>query len=317
MTQFFRNASSIALILALTPAVFAGSGTGRTAESDHRINVRLYDYADVRSPVLAKAQSEAARVLRRAGIETNWVGCAVPGRVAESKPVCNARPEAIDIQVRILPRKMAQKLMKHYSEFGLAFTAPGDGFGPFASIFYHRVEELSARRHTPRSLLLGHLIAHEIGHLLLGSNSHSRSGIMHVPWNQRQVERASLGTLLFSSPGGGKDARVKYVRQLTAAEQDLAGLTRSRIGAAVRSIASSKSLLLACPVGMRLDGFFADRTARFGALQRALRGLPRRRQRGSLGSGFDKSALAGRERRRPDRPCDSRRCSRASNARLR
>ena len=101
-------------------------------------------------------------------------------------------------QVRILPEKMAQGLMKHHSEFGLAFTAPGDGFGSNASIFYHRVEELSERRHTSKSLLLGHLIAHEIGHLLLGSNSHSRSGIMHVPWDRGQIERASLGTLLFT-----------------------------------------------------------------------------------------------------------------------
>ena len=100
------------------------------------------------------------------------------------------------------PSRVAE-LMKHHSEFGLAFTAPGDGFGSNLSIFYHRVEELSARRHTSRALLLGHLIAHEIGHLLLGSNSHSRSGIMHVPWNRSQVERASLGTLLRSSSWRG------------------------------------------------------------------------------------------------------------------
>jgi len=225
VTQFFRNASSMALILALTSPVLVKSETGRTSVPAHRINIRVYDYADVRSPVLTKAQSEAARVLGRAGIETNWVGCAVPGRAVESNPFCTAKLEATDIQVRIHPRKMAKKLMKHRSEFGLAFTAAGEGFGSYASIFFHRVEELSARRHTSQSLLLGHLIAHEIGHLLLGSNSHSRSGIMHVPWNRSQVERALLGTLLFTRQETEKMSG-QVSRRWAAAEQNLAGLTR-------------------------------------------------------------------------------------------
>ena len=188
----------MALIVGLTLPVVAESKVALKPEPALNINVRVYNYANVTSGVLAKAQSQAARIFRRTGVETNWVGCAVPGREVESNPLCKAKPGATDIQVRILPKKMARKLMKHHSEFGLAFTAPGDGFGSNLSIFYHRVEELSARRHTSQSLLLGHLIAHEIGHLLLGLNSHSRSGIMHVPWNRSQVERASLGTLLFT-----------------------------------------------------------------------------------------------------------------------
>ncbi|MDA1312835.1 MAG: hypothetical protein O2968_05830 [Acidobacteria bacterium] len=188
----------MALILGLTVPILAESRTSETRDPSLKISVRIYNYAAATSGVPAKAQGEAARIFSRSGIETNWLACAIPGREVETNPSCKAKPEATDIQVRILPRKMARKLMNHHSEFGLAFTALGDGFGSNASIFYHRVEELSARRHTSRPLLLGHLIAHEIGHLLLGSNSHSGSGIMHVPWDRRQVERASLGTLFFT-----------------------------------------------------------------------------------------------------------------------
>ena len=216
MTKLFRNASSVALIVGLSLPLVAETKVAPVSGPMPTINVRIYNYADVVDGVLAKALSESERIFRRAGIETHWLGCAVPGREVETKPSCKAKPGATDIQVRILPRKMAQGLMKHHSEFGLAFTAAGDGFGSNASIFYQRVEELSERRHTSKSLLLGHLIAHEIGHLLLGSNSHSRSGIMHVPWNRAQVERASLGTLLFTKQEAKRMGN-QVSRRLTAA----------------------------------------------------------------------------------------------------
>ncbi len=225
MTKLFRNTSAMALIAGLTLPAVAKSKVALTPEHALNINVRVYNYANVTGGVLAKAQSEAARIFRRSGIETHWAGCAVPGREVERNHSCTAKPGATDIQVRILPRKMAQKLMKHHSEFGLAFTATGDGFGSNLSIFYHRVEELSARRHTSRALLLGHLMTHEIGHLLLGSNSHSRSGIMHVPWNRSQVERASLGTLLFTRQEAAK-MRSQVSRRLGADERNLARATR-------------------------------------------------------------------------------------------
>ena len=47
-------------------------------------------------------------------------------------------------------------------------------------------------------IILGCVIAHEIGHLLLGSNSHSVSGIMQGRWERRQVRQAVTGTLLFT-----------------------------------------------------------------------------------------------------------------------
>jgi hypothetical protein len=48
-------------------------------------------------------------------------------------------------------------------------------------------------------VILGCVIAHELGHLLLGSNSHSGSGIMQPRWERRQVRQAMTGDLLFTS----------------------------------------------------------------------------------------------------------------------
>jgi hypothetical protein len=41
-------------------------------------------------------------------------------------------------------------------------------------------------------------MAHEIGHLLLGSNSHSATGIMRAQWSRKDLQRASLEILRFT-----------------------------------------------------------------------------------------------------------------------
>ncbi len=47
-------------------------------------------------------------------------------------------------------------------------------------------------------IILGCVIAHEVGHLLLGSNSHSGSGIMQGHWERGQIRKAMTGNLPFT-----------------------------------------------------------------------------------------------------------------------
>ena len=46
--------------------------------------------------------------------------------------------------------------------------------------------------------VLGHAIAHEIGHILLGSNSHGPRGLMKAKWGSEDIKRAGKGDLLFT-----------------------------------------------------------------------------------------------------------------------
>jgi hypothetical protein len=45
--------------------------------------------------------------------------------------------------------------------------------------------------------ILGHVIAHELGHLL-GLDSHSPTGIMRADWSRTDLEDAFSGNLLFA-----------------------------------------------------------------------------------------------------------------------
>ena len=49
-----------------------------------------------------------------------------------------------------------------------------------------------------QGVILGNVIAHEIGHILLGPGSHSETGIMSFPWGRKQLLDASRGLLLFT-----------------------------------------------------------------------------------------------------------------------
>jgi hypothetical protein len=40
-------------------------------------------------------------------------------------------------------------------------------------------------------------MAHEMGHLLLGSNAHAINGIMRAHWESGELSRIAMGTLLF------------------------------------------------------------------------------------------------------------------------
>ena len=67
-----------------------------------------------------------------------------------------------------------------------------------ANVFMNRVTEQAAVGELSASRMLGHAIAHEIGHLLLGHNSHSPGGIMVAPWSKQDLWRMSKGDLLFT-----------------------------------------------------------------------------------------------------------------------
>jgi hypothetical protein len=63
-------------------------------------------------------------------------------------------------------------------------------------------KQLDRDWHVGLARVLGHVMAHELGHLLLGSNAHSRQGIMCPNWHAGELRLASMGGLLFSEEQG-------------------------------------------------------------------------------------------------------------------
>jgi hypothetical protein len=81
--------------------------------------------------------------------------------------------------------------------FGVAFLSE-EGTGAYSNLFYDSVKKLDRDWHVSIARVLGHVMAHELGHLLLGSNAHSLQGIMSPHWQGDELYLASRGALLFS-----------------------------------------------------------------------------------------------------------------------
>ena len=135
---------------------------------------------------------EASRVFRQSGIEAKWLNCPLPANGPEDPAQCQTAEFPAHLQLRIARRS------RNLSEitFGISYLS-ADGSGCYANLFYERVEDMRERSRVNLGSLLGDVAAHEIGHLLLGTNSHAASGIMRARWESEELGSISVGTLFF------------------------------------------------------------------------------------------------------------------------
>lgn len=184
---------------------------GQSPERGLRIEVLVYNYAGLSPETLAHAEREAARIYQRAGLVTEWMDCALSPAEAAQYPACELSPGPTRLALRLLSRQMAERRKLDPMTFGFALLPEDGGFGTIVNVYCHRAEELAKGREKTHAVLLGHLMAHELGHLLLGAGSHSASGLMHVPWQKKELELVSQGSMFFT-PWQAEQMR-KQVRQ--------------------------------------------------------------------------------------------------------
>jgi len=159
------------------------------------IELHVYDYAQVEAKELARAQDAASRVLELVGIKVSWLDCPVPGVKTQNTQDCGSTAGALVL--RILPQAMAERMGRGEDSLGFAQNADNDTRGFVANVFYQRVDALAGEFGCPRAVILGYALAHETGHLLLGTNSHSPNGIMKANWTEKELLSASAGRFGF------------------------------------------------------------------------------------------------------------------------
>lgn len=168
--------------------------------ADPVLNVRVYDYADVEPNLVRKAQRVAAEVLAKAGVTTAWAQCRTA--VSEVHDASCRRPaDALVLQMRLHNETQRKALQQGPRDFGYA-AASATGLGVVAGVFFDRAKTLSENHRRDLGTVLGHLVAHELGHLLLGANSHARDGLMAAVWRGDHLQRAAMGGLRFDESQG-------------------------------------------------------------------------------------------------------------------
>jgi hypothetical protein len=147
------------------------------------ILVRVYDNAGVLSADLTEALKQSYEILRRADVTVDWAQCPAH-RVGQVPAICDTPPGHSEMVVRLV--QGAEK-DRDRRPLGQPLLDPATGKGVFATVFMNRVERLAEVAQYSRNAVLGRAIAHEIGHLILGSNSHSETGLMREVWTVEQL----------------------------------------------------------------------------------------------------------------------------------
>ena len=166
-------------------------GEDETAER-LRVSVRVHNYAPLSGQSLQRGENEAARIFRKIGVEVCWdPAAAEPSPDAECS-VLTAYPR---FELRIAPSFAPVRGVTDGDSAGLAFANQ-------ASVSFRQIGGEAAAIRADPAELLGPVIAHELGHLLLGPNSHSSFGIMQARWSRDDYRRAVRGQLDFTPQEG-------------------------------------------------------------------------------------------------------------------
>ena len=167
----------------------AAKGDQRTRSADLKMSVRVDNNAGISAKRLRFAESEAARIYAKGGVHLEWHECPVTGGAESADSACAAPLTPSDLRLRIVD---SVKMMRIRSPS----EASGYAIGDLALVQLEYLQELQAPSEYFRYLMLGRVIAHEIGHILLGPE-HSSQGIMQARWGNEQLLRAN-GELVFT-----------------------------------------------------------------------------------------------------------------------
>jgi hypothetical protein len=184
-----RSLWSVAVLTVLCSAAWAQVPNA----GESHVTISIHNDAGISLGILLQAESEASRIFRQSGIDLRWLNCSSPSPFTENPAACATAEFPSHLQLRIARRSL------NLNEFSMgASYLSADGIGCYADVFFERATLIHETSRIGVATILGHGVAHEIGHLLLGANSHSPTGIMRAQWQSADLASASQGTLLFS-----------------------------------------------------------------------------------------------------------------------
>lgn len=186
----------IAALGAFTALLIVGPASRADADTPATVplEVRTYDQTELTPDVREAMLRVAATILAGAGVSVDWRACDA-GRAAAPCPA------------PLGPRELALRLVRRAPEvdsartvtLGYALVNTTDGSGALATVYVDRASQLARRADLELSTLLGRAVAHEIGHLLLGTSAHSRDGVMRASWSPRALLRNQAGDWAFTA----------------------------------------------------------------------------------------------------------------------
>ena len=161
-----------------------------------RIQVAVCNMNGVSDPELSRAKTEAELVYRNIGVSIVWGGCtAFRGSwfpaltptfvifLRNDRPAATFGPASLEVM-------------------GEAYVDIHGG-GNTAEVWVPAIRTHADLYHADPGVLLGYVLAHELGHLLLGPG-HTPDGVMQAVWGEKQIDALRQRRLRFSSDSAGR-----------------------------------------------------------------------------------------------------------------
>ena len=169
------------------------------------LHVRVYDNTQLPPEELTAALDGAGDLLVSIGVAVQWHGCSTPasmppeaGPTLEQVPWCGEPLATNELALRVVH---APTPLEYRGQLPLGDSLIDQRLriGVLATIYVERVEWLAQAAEVPMTPLLARAIAHEIGHLLLGSPHHAASGLMRPVWKREDLQHEQADDWRFTA----------------------------------------------------------------------------------------------------------------------
>ncbi len=154
--------------------------------------VRTYDSVGLSARTLERAHDSAGVTLASIGIEPIWRPC--------HAAACISKPKPHEVEVRLV----TSTPLSERGSLGFAAVDVDERAGTLATVYVDRVEALAKQSGIDAGVLLGRAVAHEIGHLILGTTDHAPFGLMRATWKSDELRREMPLDWIFSEHQGAE-----------------------------------------------------------------------------------------------------------------
>jgi hypothetical protein len=165
------------------------------------MTLRISDFAAVEPSVMAGARSVATDIFRTAGVNPLWFDCRMP------EDDCGGQAIHPEFRVRIVSDRLVQDIAWD-SALGFAIPCSREQEPCILYVLYSRIVALAAEHGRRADRILGHVIAHEVGHAVLGHNAHGLFGVMRRRLAVYEMERT-----LYFTPSQARRLRTEVMER--------------------------------------------------------------------------------------------------------
>jgi hypothetical protein len=207
--------------LSIVPHFTASASAQSRADSPATFKVRIHNLADLPDTETSLGRHTAQVIFGQAGLAVDWLNCGPTKDTTDSTKPCLEKllPNEVILRIMTAPRTFRDQYV-----LGASIIRTGSSSGQVSTVFADQIAFVARENRIPLSTLLGRTIAHEVGHLLLGTAGHGREGLMRSRWSPAAIRRNFAREWTFSS---GEVARMRQAvlsrvnasRDLVVAEQ--------------------------------------------------------------------------------------------------